>query len=386
MITLITGAPGSGKTLYCVDKLLQSLVGTVVSGEDESGAVLQIERIIYSNISGLVLPHVLVDRVWLEALQVNRTVGCVVAYDEVQRVWPNRPTGSKKPPAVEYLETHRHDGIDLILLTQNPQLLDPAVRALVGRHLHVRKLAALPTALIYEWDACSSGLNFKNALKKTSYLYSRKAFNLYQSARLHTQQTRSLPSVLWIAVFGLVASFFLIPRFFVNLTERAKSTSVPSSALPASFNSAALAAPGERRYLSFPASAAPAAMSSSDYLDTLQPRYLGLPHTASRYDGITVPSTAPVPAACIASKSQGCICYSQTATRLIVPQTTCRNIVAHGLFVDFNLPMSMHASVSPSSMLQTDSPANEQRRVYLPSVSSAPVSVPDFSLPFSPYP
>jgi zona occludens toxin len=381
MITLITGAPGSGKTLYCVDKLLQSLVGATVSGEDDNGAVLQIERIIYSNISGLALPHVLVDRVWLEFLHVNRTPGCVVAYDEVQRVWPNRPTGSKKPPAVEYLETHRHDGIDLILLTQNPQLLDPAVRALVGRHLHVRKLAALPTALIYEWDACSSALNFKNAFKKTSYIYSRKAFRLYQSARLHTQQTRSLPSVLWLAFFGLGASAYLIPNFFNRLAERAKPASSPAASPAVSSSSNAPGSEGDRRLFLSSASAPSAAMSPSDYVATLQPRYLGLPHTASRYDGITVPSTAPVPAACIASKSQGCICYSQTATRLAVPQTTCRDIVARGLFLDFNLPEFTPSSVSAASsaLLQAETPA--------PSTPApVPVFVPDSSIPFSPYP
>ena len=104
MITLITGSPGSGKTLYCVDKILQPLVGATIDSTNEEGETTTYNRTIYTNISRLLLDHELIDVKWLEHLHENKQTGCVVVFDEVQRAWPNRPHGSKKPAAVEYLD------------------------------------------------------------------------------------------------------------------------------------------------------------------------------------------------------------------------------------------------------------------------------------------
>lgn len=328
MITLITGAPGSGKTLYTIDKLIQPLIGTSVIGTNDDGEAETFDRIIYTNINGLLVEHELIDSEWLQKLHENKKPGMVVVFDEVQRVWPNRVTGSKKPEAVQYLETHRHDGIDVILMTQNPQLLDPAVRALVGRHLHMRRVGAISAAVVYEWDACSNGLNFKNSFKKTPYRYSKKVFGLYKSAKVHTKQTRSVPFAMWVAAAGVLGSFFLVPRFFQTLegkkletlskSEAAPAAPIPGQAVPG------MQSPGQQH-----------AMSRDEYFASLRPRHLGLPHTAPRYDAITQPQRAPVPAACLESKANGCKCWSQDATPMVVPLPTCQAIVAGGLFLDF---------------------------------------------------
>lgn len=218
MITLITGAPGSGKTLYCIDKILRPVLGTTVSGTDDEGNAAVYDRRIYTNINGLLLDHELIDRDWLENIHDRKTTGAFVVFDEVQRVWPNRPNGSKKPPSVEYLETHRHDGIDIVLLTQSPQLLDPAVRALVGRHLHMRRLGSMGAAVVYEWDACSNALNYKNAFTKTPYRYSRQVFKLYKSSRAHTKQTRRLPAAVYFGVAGLLAAAYMWPQLIGRIT------------------------------------------------------------------------------------------------------------------------------------------------------------------------
>lgn len=336
MITLITGAPGSGKTLYCIDKIIQPLIGTSVAGTDENGQPAIYLRTVYTNINGLMLPHEMVDAQWLEKLPDNKETGAVVVFDEVQRVWPNRPTGSKKPPAVEYLETHRHDGIDVVLLTQNPQLLDPAVRALIGRHLHMRRVGAIRAAVVYEWDQCSNALNFKNAFRKTPYRYSRKVFGLYKSAKVHTKQRRSLPFAVWFAIGGLAAASFLVPKFFGMLEDRKASAQVGATVKPP-----ATGATPAARAASAASAAAPlmvngaTVMTREEYFSTLRPRYMGLPHTAARYDGITSPSRAPVPAACMESAKKGCKCWSQDATPMMLPEPTCKAIVAGGYFVDF---------------------------------------------------
>lgn len=332
MITLITGAPGSGKTLYCIDKLIQPLIGTHVDGRDDDGGLVRYERLIYTNINGLLLDHELIDKDWLELLHENHQPGMVVVFDEVQRVWPNRPHGSKKPPAVEYLETHRHDGIDVVLLTQNPQLLDPAVRALVGRHLHMRRVGGIGAAIVYEWDGCSNALNFKAAFTKTPYRYSRKVFKLYKSARVHTKQKRKLPFAVWMALAGIVGSLALWPQLGARLQQR--SAPAQAQAVKSTPGAVASSSPG-------PASSSPARsgkeppLTLAEYKESLRSRLPGLTFTAPRYDQLTQPTRVQVPAACIQSRKQGCQCWDQDANRMWVPELVCAGIVANGLWIDF---------------------------------------------------
>ena len=330
MITLITGAPGSGKTLYTIDKLIRPLIGSRVVGTDDEGRPEVIERVVYSNINGLLLEHEVIDAEWLQNLHEHKKPGMVVVFDEVQRVWPNRVTGSKKPPAVEYLETHRHDGIDVIIMTQNPQLLDPAVRALVGRHLHMRRVGAVGAAIVYEWDACSNALNFKSAFKKTPYRYSKEVFKLYKSAKIHTKQSKSIPFAVWVALAGVGAAMFMWPRFIGALGDQKPAALAGNQVEPVS-----VVAEPPRWGASGSVAATASAMTRQEYFASLRPRHQGLPHTAPRYDAITQPQRAPVPAACIESKSKGCQCWSQDATPMVLPVSTCQAIVSGGLFLDF---------------------------------------------------
>ncbi|WVA28241.1 hypothetical protein PCP40_33405 (plasmid) [Pseudomonas aeruginosa] len=53
--------------------------------------------------------------------------------DEAQRVFGN--DGSRaRPEKVTRFETHRHQGLDIHLITQHPSLLCTPVRKLVGKH------------------------------------------------------------------------------------------------------------------------------------------------------------------------------------------------------------------------------------------------------------
>ena len=198
MITIITGVPGDGKTLYAVDQILRPLVGSTIQGEVD-GAAVTIDRIVYSNINGLVLDHELIDgsdtgglRNWQEWAKP----GSVIVFDEVQKVWPPRANGSKVPPDIMALETHRHMGVDFVLITQGPALIDRNLHMLCGRHLHVRRVANLPLATVYEWDAMSRTLNYKSSVRRHKYWFNKAAYKLYKSSVLHTRSPRRLPAVL----------------------------------------------------------------------------------------------------------------------------------------------------------------------------------------------
>lgn len=231
MITLITGTPGAGKTLYCISKLLRDLVGSVIKSTDQNGHPVETPRRIMTNIPGLLLDHELIgpdEGGGLADWHKWAKPGDVIAFDEVQRSWPPRPNGSRVPEYISALETHRHMGVDIIILTQNPMLLDRNVLALVGRHLHVRRFGGVGAALVYEWDHCSRQLMYSKALKKSPFRYDKSVFKLYKSAELHTKPKTSIPPLVYAVILALLGAAFFIPNTISRVASKSdKAVSVP---------------------------------------------------------------------------------------------------------------------------------------------------------------
>lgn len=263
-ITVITGTPGAGKTLYAIEKLLLPLVGTSVD-QTVDGQLVSHPRTIYTNIKGLTIDHELIgpggewsqlkDGEWkfsgngqgLRDWHLWAKPGSVLVFDEVQQFWKPRANGSPVPPDIGGLETHRHMGLDFVLITQNVMLVDRNIQALIGRHLHVRRMANLTLAIVYEWDHCSKSLMYSKALTKTPWRYDKKIFKLYHSSDLHTKQPRAMPGLVWFILVGLVAAAILGPTMYKRMqtrfnppplvVEKPKGSalqSLPPPALPAS--------------------------------------------------------------------------------------------------------------------------------------------------------
>lgn len=76
-------------------------------------------------------------------------------------------------------------------------------------------------------------------------------------------------------------------------------------------------------------------MSTAEMLVSYTPRIPGLPQTAPRYDEVTRPTIAPVPAACVSMGSR-CDCFTQQGTKLQTPMDMCKSIVAGGFFMDWD--------------------------------------------------
>lgn len=213
MITLITGQPGAGKTLYAVSMLLHKMVQSdiVIDGVSQ-------KRTIYTNIKGLLIEHVFIDSSdlmnWPEWVKMTD----ILCFDEVQEVWRPRGSSVTPPPAIQALEIHRSKyAIDCIFLTQHPMLLDQNVRRLVNRHLHVRRLANLPLAWVYEWDHCSNPSMVKSAITSGKWFYPRWAYKLYQSAPVHTHQPRSIPKpVYYLLAITFLGVFAFYPSLIPN--------------------------------------------------------------------------------------------------------------------------------------------------------------------------
>jgi zona occludens toxin len=229
MIYLITGIPGSGKTLYAVSTLIQSLMKD--SFVSDSGETIK-RRLVVDGIPALALPHEFLSKtvVTEKAITVEDggsgvgnwwdwcQPGDVIVVDECQRIWRPRAMGAKPPQMVTELEMHRHRGVDFVIITQSPMLIDQNVRRLVGRHQHVRRLFGLKRALIYDWDGCQSDVHRVSSASKTLWSYPKDAFKLYKSAELHTKQKQKFPVWAALPVLAIIGGVAVGPRAYATLS------------------------------------------------------------------------------------------------------------------------------------------------------------------------
>ncbi|MDO8652072.1 MAG: zonular occludens toxin domain-containing protein [Undibacterium sp.] len=249
-ITLVTGVPGSGKTLMAVWDLLRPLVGAVEKKTDERGDTIEIPRTIFTNVNGLLLEHQMIegggswsmgaDKKWkyegnpegLRNWHNWAKPGSVVCFDEFQKFWPPRPNGAAVPPDIQTLDTHRHMGVDFILVTQNCNNVDRHILGLVDRHLHIRRVSNMPMAVVYEWDHASRALNYKNSMTKSPWRYPKQAYKLYKSAELHTKQKRKMPGLVWFILAGFAGAAYAWPTLTTRFDERVHGKPVAAAAAP----------------------------------------------------------------------------------------------------------------------------------------------------------
>lgn len=264
-ITLITGVPGSGKTLYAVSKLLQPIVGTQIPVDDDDGRVVMHPRTIFTNVNGLQLDHELIDanggwaykdKTWsfdghsggLHDWHEWAQPGAYLVFDEFQKAWPPRPNGAPVPPDIQALDTHRHMGVDFVLMTQNCLNVDRHILGLVDRHLHVRRIANAAVAVVYEWDHASRSLLYKNSITKGPWRYDKKAYKLYKSSRVHTKQRRTIPSLVWFILIGVLAMGILGPVAYSRISQRGHvAAAAPGVSVSSALASGAAAAASAAR-------------------------------------------------------------------------------------------------------------------------------------------
>ncbi len=217
MIELRSGIPGSGKTASMVLSLFQL--------QESWGANPENGRPVFvHNIKDLALPHALLPLVM--ATSISKPVpdwaavpdGALVIIDECQDLFPPRSAQSAAPAHISWFNTHRHRGIDIWLSTQHPKLIDFSLRAIVGKHLHFRRLFGGNRSMCYEWDGCSDNLSGMKDAVMSYFPFPKKIYKFYKSAEIHTKQSFRLPRWLLIPLAGLVLGVFLIPNAFNVLT------------------------------------------------------------------------------------------------------------------------------------------------------------------------
>lgn len=324
MITLITGTPGAGKTLYALAEVYQQFAGRAVYVDGIPDLQLDHEQPL-GPVEDAQTGASYAD--WLPE-------GAVLIVDECQRIWRPRAANSKVPDGVRAMETHRHHGHDLVLITQHPNLLDGNVRRLIGRHLHVRRVWGWNRALVYEWDQASDP-NRVSTATKSSWAYPKTAFGLYKSASVHTARGQRPPWLLYMIFIAPIVVVLIGYQVYASI--RARTTPQIS---PAGLASAA--------------QPAQTGLTHGVARPVFDPREPGRPDTAPAYDALLQQVRAvPTPAACIASATR-CQCYTSQATSYQIPEAECREIVRLGRYDPYYQPPPPTITPTPVQLAKPD--------------------------------
>ena len=327
MLYLITGSPGSGKTLSAVQMIMRVKQETP-------------ERLIYvANIDGLNIPgviHLEHDDVlnWHTVCEKNS----IIFVDEAQRYWRAQRSGEPSKAIIE-METHRHDGIDIVMMTQHPTFLHANIRKLNPTHVHLLAYTK-SSALRWEWRECHDDVADTVARASGEFQewhYPQEHYGKYISATQHTKRAkRSMRQVigrigLWFSVTACVGGLLWGGWFMYSKREEASKAFSSKPALNVSASqpgrSATPVSDGGRPVYSTPEAFAAAHIA----------RIESMPWSAPLYDGQAV--TQHPRLFCMAVERPGpCSCITEQGTRYGASDATCRKIALEGPPYDPYLP------------------------------------------------
>lgn len=293
MIYLITGVPGSGKTLRSIHMILEFI---------KEG------RTVYADIDGLNIEGVLPSPSdWRETPE-----GSVVVYDECQKIFPSTgKAGVAEDERLRAMETHRHTGHDLIFITQAPTFVHHHIRKLVGKHIHCYRALGLKGCTIYTWDGvCDNpnGFHEKKTADVQRWSYPSELFKYYKSATVHTHKFKMPKKIIWISIFILV--------LFVGTAYMLTNSSLP-------------------RILG---------LTDSDVnVDTAQSLEGGLPPSDGRYNNplhSELEKATPVLitlSGCVSGTF--CRCFDSEGLPVDLKETTCRDLAVGNLALPIKIPV-----------------------------------------------
>lgn len=193
-LVLLTGVPGAGKTLRMMEYMEQAIA---------AGRPCYV-----ANVDGLNVPAAIPfdnPHEWQD-LPPN----AVLFVDEAQRFFRARRGMVDPPGYITAMETIRHDGVCIVMTTQQPTYLDKHVRGLIGHHEHLIEVIAGQVSNVYTYRGCKEdplmASNMADAVFEV-WQHPKRLHGKYKSAEVHTKKT-IVPlkiKILAVAVVGFLA-------------------------------------------------------------------------------------------------------------------------------------------------------------------------------------
>jgi zona occludens toxin len=322
-----TGKPGSGKTQRTIDEVLNN-------------KHFQNRPVYYHDIPDLKLD-------WKKLEKAEDWVDCpdnsVIILDEAHANFRRLDPKIKKPPHYEKFSTHRHHGLDIILITQAPKDVDKYIRDRVSWHYHLKNNLGGNKSNLYLWNEVrdpENKMDVAQAMERTTYKFKPEIWEHYRSATVHSKE-RKIPTIL--KVFPIIIILFLTAGYFAldffttygqpdaveNIDPDRQLLSIQDSVtrsrndnnVTASRIGNGLLSPGDNQTL-------------EEYLYKWNPMIAGQPWTAPIYEELRQPVSYPRPH-CLEGRIDGiyrCRCYTQQASLMQIKEETCKGIIEYGVF------------------------------------------------------
>ncbi|WP_426788007.1 zonular occludens toxin domain-containing protein [Xanthomonas campestris] len=312
MLHLITGQNGSGKSLRAIQIMYE-----------RHGQGMEVYACGFRGLKAPFVKPFADPRRWSE-LPPNS----VLFVDEAQQVWRTRGPTRPVPPEVQALETHRHQGIDIYLITQSPMYLDSHIRPLITTHQHLVSYDK-GSARLFQFSECREDVKSSALRNKADFKvwrYPTEHYADYESAEVHTAKPKipwrqRAAKLLFVGAFLLVL-YSLWLAFFRDPPE----PEVKAAATPAATTMAALVPP-----VSNAATVAPVYANAQDYAAHHQPRIAEAPWSMPALDGRGV--VAEPELYCMSSgRGRGgtCTCLTEQGTRYLLPRPRCEYVARWG--------------------------------------------------------
>ena len=141
MITLITGQPGAGKSMYAVKLVVDELLS---SDRDIITNLALFKLRIYKYIVDKFNKEIDINRIIQienpgEFLKYRKKESLIIL-DECQTAFNARAWKETSKEVIDYLSQHRKLGDDVVLITQDPGLMDKQFRLLVQNSFYLKNL------------------------------------------------------------------------------------------------------------------------------------------------------------------------------------------------------------------------------------------------------
>lgn len=215
-IILITGTPGSGKTLYAMSKIQEALkTGRPVFTNIEDCKLEGVQPIPKNNNN---------EEDWTLTPSgdlSSEKFGSLIVYDEAQKndfFCYKKGEKLSNHHIIKDMETHRHKAYDIILITQSPKFLHLHFLELVSEHYHVIRRFNRNQAEIHLYRKAEYNVGSKASFERSedsfAWNYDKKLFDKYKSTVAVTNKDFRFSSKMKKS-FYIIGGILLLMIYFL---------------------------------------------------------------------------------------------------------------------------------------------------------------------------